>query len=252
MTTKIYKLQAIVGSKEVMNSSWMEKQNISRSEQVMYLRSGWLKRIANGMYQFANSKPTLFGALTSLEKQMGLSYHIAASTALELLGVTHYITMGKPLAYIATPVKHHLSKWMLQRDWDRVLKEFSTNVFPSGIGIISMEEEGFSIKVSTPELAIMECLLLSPNYFNLVDVYYLFEMLSMLRPEHVTLLLEQTSSVKVKRLFLYMAEKTNYSWFKELDLSNVSLGSGPRSFCKGGVKIAKYNIIVPRELKNMV
>lgn len=64
----------------------------------------------------------------------------------------------------------------------------------------------------------------------------------------VTKILEQCSSFKVKRLFLYMAEKSKHTWFKRLDLSNVTLGSGPRSLCKGGVRDAKYNIIIPKEL----
>jgi len=45
-----------------------------------------------------------------------------------------------------------------------------------------------------------------------------------------------------------MAEKSKHAWFKRLDLSNVTLGSGTRSLCKGGVKNAKYNLIIPKEL----
>ena len=33
-------------------------------------------------------------------------------------------------------------------------------------------------------------------------------------PNQVQQLLEQCISVKVKRLFLYLAEKTNHSWFE--------------------------------------
>ena len=108
--------------------------------------------------------------------------------------------------------------------------------------------EGLTLQVSTPELAIMECLLFAPEYYNLMDVYYLMEMLTTLRAGMVTKLLEQCSSFKVKRLFLYMAEKSKHSWFKRLDLSNVTLGSGPRSLAKGGVKNAKYNLVIPQEL----
>jgi hypothetical protein len=67
---------------------------------------------------------------------------------------------------------------------------------------------------------------------------YLMEILTTLRFNMVTKLLEQCSSFKVKRLFLYMAEKTKHAWFK-LDLSNVSLGSSPMSLTKGGMKRCK-------------
>ena len=45
-----------------------------------------------------------------------------------------------------------------------------------------------------------------------------------------------------------MAEKTQYGWFDNLDLTKISLGSGTRSFSKGGVKNAKYNIVISKEL----
>ncbi len=248
MTTKINKIQGQVESRGVMNTSWLEHQNVSRTEQVMYVRSGWLKRMATGVYRFANAKPTLFGALSSCETQVGLPYRIAASTALELHGYIHYVAIGRPQAFIATPVKHHLPKWMKEYNWDRELCEFSTNVFDGEIKTTRVELDGLSLCTSSIELAILECLLLTPSHFNIMDVYHLMEMLTALRPKFLTELLESCSSVKVKRLFLYMAEKANHRWFHQLDLSNVTLGSGPRSFEKGGVKIAKYNIIVPREL----
>jgi hypothetical protein len=61
-------------------------------------------------------------------------------------------------------------------------------------------------------------------------------------------LLEQCASVKVKRLFLYMAEKAGHAWVKHLDRSKVDLGSGKRSVAPGGVYVPKYEITVPKEL----
>jgi hypothetical protein len=55
--------------------------------------------------------------------------------------------------------------------------------------------------------------------------------------------------MKVKRLFLYMAEKASHNWFKHLDLKTVDLGRGKRSVVKSGVFIDKYGITVPRELE---
>ena len=45
-----------------------------------------------------------------------------------------------------------------------------------------------------------------------------------------------------------MADKSRHRWFTKLDVSRISLGSGNRSFMKGGVKIPKYNIVIPKEL----
>jgi len=232
----------------VMNTSWLENQGLSRTEQGKYVKSGWLIRIATGIYRFSNEMPTLYGALASYEKQMEGRYRVGASAALELQGYSHYVTVGKPLAYVFTPIDHRLPKWMSSYEWERTLREFSTKVFDGSIGVTQIEHEGLTLQVSTPELAIMECLLLATEYYNLMDIYYLMEMLTTLRASIVTRLLEQCSSFKVKRLFLYMAEKSKHAWFKRLDLSNVTLGIGPRSLAKGGVKDAKYNLIIPKEL----
>ena len=75
------------------------------------------------------------------------------------------------------------------------------------------------------------------------------ESLNNLRPKSVQILLENGSSIKVKRLFLYLAEKFNHQWLKHLDLTKVNLGSGKRSFVKNGAYISKYKITVPKEFE---
>lgn len=248
MGTKINSILQNGNRNGVLSTSWLEKQKVSRTEQVQYVHSGWLVRIAPGIYRFSGAKPTLYGALASMDEQTGLVYHIAASSALELQGYTHYLSLGPQQAHIMTPADKRLPKWMASHKWDRVLHESSTKIFDGRTGVTKMEQDDLTLRVSSPELAIMECLHLVPETYNLMDVYYLMESLTTLRASLVSQLLEQCSSVKVKRLFLYMAEKANHAWFKRLDVDNVTLGSGTRSFAKGGVKNAKYNIIVPREL----
>lgn len=65
-------------------------------------------------------------------------------------------------------------------------------------------------------------------------------------------LLEDCSSIKVKRLFLYLAEKAGHSWFDYMKLDNVDLGKGKRSLVKNGVLVNKYEITVPQELERNV
>ena len=72
-----------------------------------------------------------------------------------------------------------------------------------------------------------------------------FEGLGTLRADVVQSLLEQCASVKIKRLFLHFAEKHNHAWFKVLNLSKVSLGSGKRALIAGGRLDPKYLITVP-------
>ncbi|HCY75809.1 MAG TPA: hypothetical protein DHV28_07790 [Ignavibacteriales bacterium] len=58
------------------------------------------------------------------------------------------------------------------------------------------------------------------------------ERLTTLRPKLVQSLLEECNSVKVKRLFRFLAEKLEHNWFKELQLENINLGSGERVIVK--------------------
>lgn len=83
-----------------------------------------------------------------------------------------------------------------------------------------------------------------------MDLYYVMEQLTTLRPGLVQTLLEQNSSVKMKRLFLFMAEKAGHAWFSDLDLQKIDTGSGKREIVPNGVYDSKYQIVIPEELKN--
>ena len=96
----------------------------------------------------------------------------------------------------------------------------------------------------------MECLYLAPENFDLLECYELMENLNDLRPSLVQELLEACTSIKVKRLFLFMAERHNHSWFKHINLSKIDIGKGKRSLVKGGVYQSKYQITIPRTLAN--
>jgi hypothetical protein len=96
----------------------------------------------------------------------------------------------------------------------------------------------------------LECLFLSPKHQELIECYELMEGLNNLRPNLVQNLLEGCTSVKVKRLFLYLAEKANHSWVKYLNMDKIDLGSGKRSIVKNGTYNSKYRISVPKELAN--
>ncbi len=247
MSTKINNLRQQTPFNGVLLTSWLEKSGFSRNEVSNYIKSGWLQRITTGVYQFTGDTPSLYGALASYQEQVDLNYHIGAASALELKGFSHYITMGKPTAVVFSPVRPPLPKWLNDADLDMNLVEVSSKVLGAA-GIEQMDYRGRTLTVSSPERAIMECVLLSPSRYDLMDVYYLMEMLTSLRASLVQRLLEDCTSVKVKRMFLYMAEKARHRWFAKLDLSRISLGSGTRSFVKGGVKIHAYDIVIPKVL----
>ena len=123
---------------------------------------------------------------------------------------------------------------------------------PADTGLMDFPHKGFSVKISRPVRAILECLYLAPKHQELFECYELMEAMNDLRPKSVQDLLESCSSVKVKRLFLYLAEKLEHPWLEFVDLSNVDLGSGTRSLVKNGIYRGKYRITVPKEFERNV
>ena len=83
-----------------------------------------------------------------------------------------------------------------------------------------------------------------------MDLYYIMEQLTTLRPEAVQRLLESTSNIRIMRMFLYMAEKAGHYWFEELDTDKMDLGAGKLQLVKNGVLNKKYLITVPKELND--
>ena len=116
------------------------------------------------------------------------------------------------------------------------------------LGVETMTINQHELLVSSPERAILECLNLPDASSSLLDIYYIMEGLTTLRPKMVQTLLEACTSQKVKRLFLYMAEKVGHAWYKALKLENVNLGKSRFMITPTGKYINKYNMTISKEL----
>lgn len=238
MATKIKNILDIAPHEGLLFSSWLAQKGIDRKEQSMYVKSGWLERVTHGVYKFVGAEPTLYKSVSSYNSQLEKSCHVGASSALDLRGYSHFVAMGKPNAYLFTDKQHRLPQWLVKREWDMVVKYFTTSIFKDDMGLELHKQADNELLISSPERAVMECTHLAPEYFSLMDVYYIMEMLTTLRPALVQFLLEKCTSIKVKRIFLYMAKKANHLWFKQLDPSKIDLGS------------EKYQITIPKELRD--
>jgi tRNA-binding EMAP/Myf-like protein len=60
-------------------------------------------------------------------------------------------------------------------------------------------------------------------------------------------LLENCNSIKVKRLFLFLAESYQHPWLKKINRAKIDLGQGKRVIVKGGKLDSKYQITVTNE-----
>ena len=189
------------------------------------------------------------GGLHALQEQMKLSVHAGGKTALQMQGYAHFLPMGKgeSVSLFGSPGTR-LPAWFRQYDWGPKLRYTTTKVFSEDpdAGLTKKEPATYAITVSAPERAIMEVLYLVPAEESFEEAGLLMEGLTTLRPRLVQSLLEQCRSVKVKRLFMFLAEACNHAWVKKLDLSKVDFGKGKRMIVKGGQFNPRYNVYVPK------
>jgi hypothetical protein len=67
-----------------------------------------------------------------------------------------------------------------------------------------------------------------------------------MRPKVLQSLLEECKSIKVKRLFLFMADQAKLPCLKKLNLCGINLGSGKRVIVLGGNFDSRYQITYPK------
>jgi len=91
-------------------------------------------------------------------------------------------------------------------------------------------------------------LLIIKYLYQNLPKYCIMEQLTTLRAEVVQQLLENTGNIKIKRLFLYMAQKAGHEWFGRLDTSRIKLGTGKQKLVDNGFYLPEYMITIPKEL----
>ncbi|ACO31921.1 conserved domain protein [Acidobacterium capsulatum ATCC 51196] len=106
----------------------------------------------------------------------------------------------------------------------------------------------WTLTTSAPERAILEMLDELPRRESFHQVDVVMEGLANLRPQLLGKLLQECKSVKVKRLFLWYADRHGHAWFKHLDQSSVDLGKGKRQLVPQGHFDPRYQITLPMEL----
>ncbi|PIP05923.1 MAG: hypothetical protein CO012_05080 [Syntrophobacterales bacterium CG_4_8_14_3_um_filter_49_14] len=228
-------------------TSYLVDSGFSRDLLVKYKNSGWLEPFGRGAYIRSGDKVDWPGALYTLQNQLSLPVHTGGKTALQLKGYAHYLPARQNKVFLYGPRGLILPAWF---KGDRFGVEFvvtRTNLFPADCreGFTDFKERDFSVRIAAPERAAMEMLHLVPKEVRFDDAQLIMENLVALRTDAVQWLLEACRSIKVKRLFLYMAERQEHTWLSKLDLSKIDLGKGKRMIIPHGRYDSKYQITVP-------
>ena len=235
----------------VATTSWLEKSGIYKQLRSKYQKNHWIESVGYGAFIKNGDKIDWKNGVCSIQNQTDTIMHVGALTALELENLSHYVRVDKSAIYLFTDTKSTIPSWFVRYKWEQEIKIYHTDCFPSNIGLKNYQDNNLEMKISAPERAFLECIYLSPKIMDLVECYYILEGLANLRPDLLQSLLEGCKSIKVKRLFLYMAEKAGHKWFKYIGQTKIDSGSGERSIVKNGIYIPKYKITVPKELNEL-
>ena len=143
MAIKIKQILDAQGTDTLLFSSWLTAQGINRAEQAAYVQSGWLEKVAHGVYKVAGANVSLFSAVSAYNSQLGKQCIIGAETALDIRGYSHYVPMGKPLAFLFTESRAKLPQWFLTTEWDRTIRYHTISLWTdNNLGLEQREEDG--------------------------------------------------------------------------------------------------------------
>ena len=214
-----------------------------------YKTSEWIQSFGRGAYKLFGDNVEWPGALYALQAQLKLNIHAGGKSALETKGYAHYPPPELHRLFLYSVRGQKLPAWFKRDALGIDIVFVRTNLFPSDFaeGFSELKDREFSVKMSSPERAAMEMLHLVPKMIGFEEAFLIMENLVSLRPFLVEGLLKHCNSIKVKRLFLYMADKHGHPWLPQVELSRVDLGKGKRHMVKGGKLDKKYNITVPRD-----
>jgi len=257
----------------MVDAAWLEQQGYSKPLRAKYVKSGWLQRVARGLYQRPIGRLTFARpsdgvewqrVVVSLQDLLRQNIHVGGRSALELAGLSHYLPadgMREVHLFSVDPFPTWLSAVRVNTKWvthhtirlfgmeGRRLVEgqqvFCGPVTTASFTFQHWGHAGWPIKISTPERAALELVDQLPVYETFEQVDAMFQGLTTLSPRRLQHLLEGCLSIKAKRLFLFFADRHNHAWFKQLDQSLINLGSGKRVIAEHGRYDPKYRITVP-------
>lgn len=222
------------------------------------VKSGQLKALVKGVYSRSTTKLTWQGVVCSLQTIFQLDVVAGGLTALELQGFGHYVPMESKIQvqlYASQPLPAWLNglfdevSFINHTNTELLGKTEKNTEYPNALGLYTTTHiwrDGMQpLILSAPERAILEVLAGVPKYTSFEHADQLMQGMTSLSPRRLQELLEKCDNIKVRRLFLWLAERHNYPWLQKLELGKINLGSGNRMLLKGGKLNKKYKITVP-------
>ncbi len=223
-----------------ITSAQLAAMGISADLAVHYARSGWLKRLARGVYTRPGEQLSVHPSLLVLERQIA-GLHVGGKTALVWYGVRHYVSQ-QAVSHLYGWVTARLPDWFVRHfpaEYHR--KRLFHETPKKMLGVGRFENRDGAPLASTPERALLELLDEVGVRQPLQEAREIAEGAYSLRVEVLMDLLKRCTSVKTVRLCLALGRELSLPWASKLDAAALPKG-GPRpwiSKSKDGLLVLK-------------
>lgn len=228
---------------QIFLTSGLEKYGIGRKDVYAYKKNGWIESIGIGAFIKKGIKPELTSGINAVQTQTSYKLHIGGQYALDYYYNARYFVRDNLKPELFTSERKPLPMWF-RNTFEKQYVMVNTSFLPDNVGFQEYEVNGLKLKVSSQERALLEMLYVSD--ITTKETYQIFELMTVLKPIVLNELLIQCKSVRVKRLFMYLATQTGYPWVKKLDKNKIDFGSGVRVIDKTGYFNKEYNIVVDK------
>ena len=207
-----------------MTSDDLAALGISADLAVHYVRSGWLRRLARGVYCRPNDTLGLHPSLLLLQRKLpGL--HVGGKSALDWYGVRQYVSQ-QPVLQLYGWAAGHLPSWFTERFPAEYHRKRLFDERPEAmLHVGPYERRSGAPQVSSPERAFLELLSEVGVRQPLQEARELVEGTYNLRADVLRELLQHCKSVKTVRLCLQLGREGSLPWAAKLDPEGLPTGS---------------------------
>ena len=207
-----------------LSSADLSSLGISADLAVHYVRSGWLARLARGVYFRPNETLTLHPCLLMLQRQIeGL--HVGGKSALDWYGVRQYLSQ-QPALHLYGWSAARLPAWFTERFPAQYHRKRLFEESPGALlHATPFENRTGAPMVSTPERALLEMLSEVGVRQPLQEARELAESAYNLRADVLHELLQHCTNVKTVRLCLQLGKESSQPWVAKLDPATLPTGS---------------------------
>ena len=222
--SKLNRLYTSQPSGAPLTSEDLAALGISADLAVHYVRSGWLRRLARGVYSKPAETLELHPSLVVLQRRLA-GLHVGGKTALDWYGVRHYLEQH-PVLQLYGWVAGQLPDWFTERfpaDYHRkrLFDEAPAALLQAG----PFERREGAPRVSAPERALLEVLSEVGVRQPLAEARELVESSYSLRADVLRDLLQRCTSVKTVRLCLQLGRELSMPWAAKLVAADLPTGS---------------------------